>query len=123
MNDAVRELWKAALISGDYEQGRGVLRNTENRYCCLGVLCDLYIKETGKGRWVAHLGHVGYIFRDNDDFDSNSSVLTSSIGKWAGLESADPKVLCSDGEHRRLSVLNDDRGATFSEIAELLDTL
>lgn len=36
-----REQWKkwdAALRSGKYEQGQGLLKTSDGRYCCLGVL-------------------------------------------------------------------------------------
>lgn len=37
----LRERWLEALRSGNYKQGRGVLRNKEDEFCCLGVLCDV----------------------------------------------------------------------------------
>ncbi len=43
MNDAVKA-WVAALRSGDYKQTTGQLNKTvldEQRFCCLGVLCDI----------------------------------------------------------------------------------
>lgn len=36
-----RDKWVEALRSGDYEQGRDVLCDEENRYCCLGVLNEV----------------------------------------------------------------------------------
>lgn len=39
--------WVAALRSGDYKQGRDVLREPTRdgmSYCCLGVLCEVMIK-------------------------------------------------------------------------------
>lgn len=36
------EEWIAALRSGKYKQGRAALRNADDTYCCMGVLCDLY---------------------------------------------------------------------------------
>jgi hypothetical protein len=41
MNPEIKDKWLAALESGQYQQGKGVLRNASNEYCCLGVLCDL----------------------------------------------------------------------------------
>lgn len=45
---AVREAWIAALRSGDYEQGHGKLQyktaNSEDRYCCIGVLAELFMQ-------------------------------------------------------------------------------
>ena len=37
-----KKKWVEALRSGKYEQGRTYLRSMENRYCCLGVACDLF---------------------------------------------------------------------------------
>lgn len=41
MKAAIAKKWIKALRSGDYEQGRGVLKSTDDKYCCLGVLCDV----------------------------------------------------------------------------------
>lgn len=41
MNKEIKDRWIAALRSGDYKQGKDQLRNFDNRFCCLGVLCDL----------------------------------------------------------------------------------
>lgn len=48
-----RRLWVEALRSGEYEQGRTWLREND-RYCCLGVACELYRKHTGIGRWESN---------------------------------------------------------------------
>lgn len=46
MFDNIKKLWVDALRSGEYEQGKNVLRNIEkNTFCCLGVLCDIAIKQ------------------------------------------------------------------------------
>lgn len=34
--------WADTLLYGDYKQGMINLRDKEDRYCCLGVLCELY---------------------------------------------------------------------------------
>lgn len=40
MKRELRDKWVAALRSGKYEQGQKTLVR-DNRYCCLGVLCDV----------------------------------------------------------------------------------
>lgn len=45
MNERIKQLWIEALRSNNYKQGKQGLRNTNNEYCCLGVLCDILIKE------------------------------------------------------------------------------
>jgi hypothetical protein len=40
----LKDKWIAALRSGDYQQGRYVLKqfkSTNYQYCCLGVLCEI----------------------------------------------------------------------------------
>jgi hypothetical protein len=50
MNQEIKAKWVAALRSGEYKQGHAFL-NGPSGFCCLGVLCDLYGKETGV-EWV-----------------------------------------------------------------------
>lgn len=48
----VKQLWVDALRSGKYVQGRDFL-NKDNKFCCLGVLCDI-VKEDFGLQWEAH---------------------------------------------------------------------
>ena len=45
MNPQVKAKWVAALRSGEYKQGRRQLRTKNNRFCCLGVLCNIHAQE------------------------------------------------------------------------------
>lgn len=115
MNPEIRDIWKAALTSGEYVQGIGALRTEENRFCCLGVLCDIYIKTTDKARWSGKVNH-DYTFMD-DNGSRSSGFLTQDVRKWAGLANVTPEV---DG--RYLHAMNDVR-VPFAKIAEALDEL
>lgn len=42
MNQDLKEKWIKALRSGDYKQGKGYLNQNNEKYCCLGVLCNVY---------------------------------------------------------------------------------
>ncbi len=50
MDAKIKELWVEALCSGKYTQGRGMLRERNSKcvdsdkYCCLGVLCDVLVR-------------------------------------------------------------------------------
>ena len=46
MNDNMKTVL-VALRSGEYEQGKNQLQS-EYGYCCLGVMCDVFAKETGR---------------------------------------------------------------------------
>ena len=43
MNLIVKQ-WIEALESGEYKFGQDRLKLSDNTFCCLGVLCDLYAK-------------------------------------------------------------------------------
>jgi len=109
MNPQIKQKWVSALRSGEYQQGQCYLR-TDNGFCCLGVLCDLYAKENNVEWNLVNNGHT-YEFQDKE------SYLPSSVRKWAGVEGCNPHI--NDGESN-LSVLNDS-GSTFNEIADLIE--
>ena len=107
MNEQVKEKWLNALRSGDYQQTKFNLRR-KDRFCCLGVLCDLYGKEHNL-EW--ELVDVG-VYR----FQNRDLYLSSSVIEWSGLVSENP-IVCN-GE-TSLGYLNDN-GSTFNEIADLI---
>jgi hypothetical protein len=122
----IKTLWLEALRSGRYKQGFYRLKSGGDNFCCLGVLCDLYIQETGQGRWDTHpeTGPEAFRFFPNSIFP-NSSIgsVDSSIGtpppqvsSWAG-EHLDSWVV---GEHT-LQFYNDSEHLTFHQIADLIE--
>lgn len=105
MNPQTKRLWVTALRSNDYKQGQYTL-NRNGKYCCLGVLCDLYLKETGKGEWKDS-GVEGVKSFTVDNVGSNVG-LVDQVREWAGDIEA--------GVEHKLIWLND-MGKTFEEIA------
>lgn len=112
MNTQIKQQWVTALRSGEYTQARRNLK-TEQGFCCLGVLCDLYAEETGT-KWEVHTTEDDEPFT-HYTFDNYSSYLPEFVEKWAGLAMPNPHV----GESS-LAQLNDS-GSTFEEIAQLID--
>lgn len=117
MNSQIKQQWITALQSGEYTQARWNLQ-TEQGFCCLGVLCDLYAKETGT-EWE--------VSTTEDDeqftyyyFDDHSNHLPESVMKWADLESTSPIIKFDNVNIKPLAVLNDE-GSSFEEIAQLID--
>jgi hypothetical protein len=100
MNKKIKKLWVSALRSGKYKQGKEYLYG-ERKYCCLGVLSKLAVDEKVCSRKVA--------FGENE-------VLTKPVMKWANLRSPNPKL----GGVRAVT-LNDEKGKTFPEIADLIN--
>lgn len=118
MKPEIKKLWLAALRSGEYEQGRRVLRR-EDTFCCLGVLCDLHSKVTGNGEWKEGIYKT--------PTETEDTLLPDTVVEWAELDSNEPMVLGysialhNDGDPYR----DEDEGPvlpkTFPEIADLID--
>ncbi len=118
MNKQIIEKWIAALRSGEYQQGTTGLKD-KNNYCCLGVLCDLYVKETGKARWeenTPELMSEAFISLTSEE----TEFLPLEVVKWSGLEKEDPYVFYKDG-YNSLVILNDVEKLSFTEIANLIE--
>ncbi len=99
MDKIIKAKWVEALRSGEYKQGKGVLRGsdmTKPTYCCLGVLCDVYKRHTGRGKWKTDqvltsngsytLGYIPFELQGS----AQSSYLPSSLASDARLVELDP---------------------------------
>lgn len=134
MKQEIKVKWLQALRSGEYRQGRYDLRTSDNGFCCLGVLCDLYNREVG-GEWAYEFGQRRYYFvakNDEEGSDTSTGQLPGSVMEWAGLEGYNPSVnvarpLLSSLSHElkaelhtTLAELNDE-GETFNRIADIIE--
>lgn len=122
MNADVKAKWVTALRSGEYQQGKGTLAQTDDtgamRYCCLGVLSEIAAQEGITTRVPSDEHHedgVDCKLTWYGNGFAGSSFLPDEVVEWAGLPHNDPKI---DGEH--LSSLNDN-GASFTSIAEIIE--
>lgn len=114
MKPEIKQKWIEALTSGKYEQGRGNLR-TGDKYCCLGVLCDLYTKEKG-GEWSEGRDDIPY---EDTQFSIGNELtfLPGAVKHWAGLTHMIPHF-----GGISLIYLNDVEKKTFLEIADRIST-
>lgn len=118
--------WLRALRSGKYAQTRGTLK-ADDGYCCLGVACDVYRKETGEGEWQDAGQSAGeparrrYAFVLPDDRDEGT--LPTKVAKWFGLRTVDGGYKYNRGvsESTTLVSRNDDDRAGFAEIANIIE--
>jgi hypothetical protein len=110
----------AALRSGDYRQGTGALRPADDEYCCLGV-----VEAVRDAPWRTEdlfgvpdrrllvagvtLGASGI----------NATTLTGPAMRWLGVVESNPNVV--HGFVTSLVDLNDDRGYSFAQIADVLE--
>jgi len=138
MNPEVKTLWVEALRSGEYQQGKLLLKPTKNTFCCLGVLCDLAVKANVENiSWGESEEHNGHgIYHDNN-YDEcrgfDDSELPFSIVNWAGTNSENPKVEVPDKDWHSfteddpptklvtLAELNDEHNYSFKQIADLIE--
>lgn len=107
MNQQIKEKWMNALRSGEYSQTRGFLRTTEG-FCCLGVLCDLYSKET-ETEWEEY----EYAY---SSFLEEFATLPEKVMEWSGLKEPNPYF----EQVGSLASLNDE-GKEFIEIADMIE--
>lgn len=111
MKESVKKLWVNALRSERYEQGKNYLR-IDNKFCCLGVLCDIYRLETENDNWEL-------VNNYNYEFLGCSGFLPKDVCEWADINT-DPFVFYLNNKKAYLTTLND-IGVTFKEVAELID--
>jgi hypothetical protein len=115
MNPEIKQKWVAALRSGDYEQGKRRLYE-DGLYCYLGVLCDVYRKETGDGEFRPGL-HNSWSFVARHDIDG--ATLPYAVSDWAVISFQGDDVEIA-GYTTTLTEHNDS-GRTFAEIADAIE--
>lgn len=116
MKPEIKKLWVDALRSGEFTQGTGFLKTTSDcnneKYCCLGVLCKLHGKETGRD------------FSAEDRYCGSMYALPIIVAEWADLET-DPVVHFEESHNFvPLSTLNDGvlvKSRSFTEIADIIE--
>lgn len=142
MDPKVKAMWTEALRSGEYEQARGYLR-TDNGYCCLGVLCEVAVKNKVipapvrivPGAGVGNEVIPGYGADEPIYFYDDQAYLTlpDEVREWAHLDDYNPMVTIPDevigvdddgnDAYRKavLSELNDAMSWDFNRIADRID--
>lgn len=132
MKEKIAKKWIKALCSGRYKQGKNVLKyrskNGTLRHCCLGVLCEIYQKES-KRKMVSDIAPSDHAERDVDvpvgakcfHFSGRDVSLPGSVVRWAGMDSDDGSFKDHRGYRTSLATLNDD-GDSFKKIAEVIES-
>lgn len=103
MEKALKAKWIEALRSGKYKQGRNVLRSSNDRFCCLGVLCDI----SGQGQWKGESCgcEAGYYYyeRNGQPAESEGITLPVFVKHFANIEDKDQEVLMGMNDHDNIS--------------------
>ncbi len=107
MNQEIKARWIEALRSGEYQQGYENLYHC-GKFCCLGVLTDLYIKEHNL-QWNQESADLW-------NFETEGGVLPRSVQKWADLDVPNPTILGN-----RATDHNGNYNASFDDIANYIE--
>lgn len=116
MNPEIKERWCNALTNGEYKQGKGTLKTSTGeeppKFCCLGVLTDLYLKEKNL-TWRHKSQSLGGVFY------WELATLPEDVRDWAGIDpEVGSKVQYSES-YNTLAAEND-LGETFERIAQII---
>ena len=105
----LQKSWVAALRSGKYEQGRLYL-NLGGKFCCLGVACDISRDVLKLDVGVRKLRSGKEVTWYNGAYDNLSSEVTEHF-----------MFRSMHGGIRKLITLNDSKGKTFDDIADIVE--
>lgn len=105
--------WIEALRSGKYKQGLRALRN-KNKFCCLGVACDLYRKVHPEAKWHKSGEHWIFLGRYQD-------YLPSEVQTWLGFNNSQGLFTDENNNKESLAELNDAE-KSFNEIADVIES-
>ena len=114
------DLWLDALRSGEFEQAQGALRigryNGEDKFCCLGVGCEVAVRN-GLDVLV-YLNH----FANEYTYDDAITSPSLTVWDWFGVD-----VDYTDSRRDidelvdKCITMNDREGKTFAEIADWIE--
>ena len=116
MNARIKKMWTDALRSGHYRQGKTYL-NHRGRFCCLGVLTDLYIQQDPSHRkWRDYGTGDGTM-----SFQGDAQLIPQDVVEWAGLMGNSPIVKVGESPKRKSLTELNDKGTSFETIADFIE--
>lgn len=71
-----KEKWLKALRSCKYKQGTNGLRSADNRFCCLGVACDIYRPKT----WIENENECCFMTSNLTSYYPDDWDLPKKVG-------------------------------------------
>jgi hypothetical protein len=149
MNPDVKKLWIDDLNDENIIQGTGQLRDINDRFCCLGVLCRIAVREgiiPDPKLKFSDPEVQGWALRQEENYyiygtvnDTSGFSLPYEVIEWADLDESDPQVILTEEEAREffgkspeemgwseshcapsMAGMNDE-GIPFSVIARVID--
>lgn len=130
MNRENIQKWVDALRSGEYKQGFGYLNQAdkrgESRYCCLGVACEVAIRnglqldksDSMDGCRKVRTTNGGSSFH-RYYYNNHSCDLPYAVARWLGIDR--DMQFHYQNSFQGFVGLNDGLELSFSEIADLIE--
>jgi len=120
MKKKIATKWIEALRSGKYKKTTGCLKRVENheqeKFCALGVLCDIYQKESEEP--LAENKRTPTAKKTKVSIDGEFNRLPIKVRNWAGLGDSVARV---QAMYSTIELLNDDQKLSFKEIADIIE--
>lgn len=110
--------WLEALESSKYEQGLSRLRTIGNKFCCLGVACDIFGKEAGLSEWKIDDHHTQWYSIADSSEEAFGGRLPQSMIQFMGFR--DSLGINIDQNNKKALALLNDSGKSFGEIAAII---
>ena len=103
MDKKIAKRWVKALRSGEYRQGIGQLRDRNDQFCCMGVLCNIHAYDHPKiaARQITREGYMGV-----------NGMPPSQVRDWASMRGNSLETLAE---------LNDTSKWSFKKIADYIE--
>lgn len=121
MNPEIKAKWVEALRTGGYAQGKGSLNRLRavgtgriKGLCCLGVLCEVGVKDgvIDRREELTSSGASYRLIGVDEEVGWVDTMPSSEISQWAGLDTS---------AESDLAEMNDDGNKTFAEIADYIE--
>lgn len=117
VDPVIKQKWVQALRSGQYRQQTNEKLRDDEGFCCLGVLCDLYVQQHPDVEWEQD-EDGRYTVLNGGDSLQGGETLPPEVMQWAGL--AEESGWLRYG-FPSLTTLNDDYQYTFEQIADEIE--
>ena len=133
MHAHIKDMWLAALRSGEYTKGTktlcGITADGNKEFCCLGVLCDLATKipELGLDEpevlpdsgYDPNFRYAKYHRYGGSIFDGGASaVLPTKVLDWSGMKTQ-AGDLWNQGDDSLANI--NDRSDTFDAVIDVIE--
>lgn len=111
------QTWVDTLRAGIYKQGKGYLK-VEDTYCCLGVACELAIKDgipvNVKTGTNSNGNNITY-------FCGEKFYLPEVVRNWLGLKDKTGNWTHGQNVDANVAHMNDEERKSFTEIATFVE--